>query len=74
MAYAKQREQFGKPLAGHQAIQFMLADMAMHVDAARLLVRKAAVLQDLGESSNVEASRRPGLGAASLRARPRMLT
>ncbi len=54
--YAKQREQFGKPLAGHQAIQFLLADMAVHVDAARLLVHKAALLQDQGESSNIEAS------------------
>ncbi|MFQ5492038.1 MAG: acyl-CoA dehydrogenase family protein [Phycisphaerae bacterium] len=56
VAYAKQREQFGKPLAGHQAIQFMLADMAVGVDAARLLVRKAAMLQDMGQPSNVEAS------------------
>lgn len=54
-SYSTQREQFGAPIAQHQAIQFKLADMATHVDAARLLVRKAALLQDAGESSN-EAS------------------
>jgi len=50
-SYAMQREQFGKPICEHQAIQFMLADMAVGVDAARLLVRKAALLQEAGESS-----------------------
>jgi len=54
--YARQREQFGKTLAEHQAIQFMLADMAVNVDAARLLVRKAALLQDRGESSMIESA------------------
>lgn len=41
-AYAQEREQFGKPIAKYQAIQFKLADMATHVDAARLLVLDAA--------------------------------
>lgn len=39
--YAKERKQFGEPIANFQAIQFMLADMAMHVEASRLFVHKA---------------------------------
>ena len=54
--YATEREQFGKPLARMQAIQFKLADMATQIDASRLLVRKAATLQDAGKSSNVESA------------------
>ena len=46
--YAKQRVQFGKPIAAYQAIQFMLADMATEIDAARLLVLSAALLKDQG--------------------------
>ena len=42
LAYAQQRQAFGHPIADFQAIQFMLADMATEIDAARLLVRKAA--------------------------------
>src|SRR6201981_967920 len=42
LAYAKERQAFGHPIADFQAIQFMLADMATEIDAARLLVRKAA--------------------------------
>ncbi|NOT02540.1 MAG: acyl-CoA dehydrogenase [Phycisphaerales bacterium] len=56
LSYAKQREQFGKPLTGHQTLQFMMADMAMEIDAARLLVRKAAWLQDRGEGTEVESA------------------
>ena len=44
--YAKERQQFGKQLAEFQAIQFMLADMSMQIDAARLLVRHAASIFD----------------------------
>jgi alkylation response protein AidB-like acyl-CoA dehydrogenase len=44
--YAKQRVQFGKPIAAYQAIQFMLADMATEIDAARLLTLQAALLKD----------------------------
>ena len=40
--YAKEREQFGKPIAEHQAVAFRLADMALRVDAARLLTWRAA--------------------------------
>jgi alkylation response protein AidB-like acyl-CoA dehydrogenase len=56
LAYATQREQFGKPISEHQTIQFMMADMAMEVDAARLMVRKAAVLQDQGRATEIESA------------------
>ena len=56
LAYAKQRTAFGKPIFDHQSIQFMLADMAMEIDAGRLLTRKAAILSDAGQPSNIEAS------------------
>lgn len=49
LAYAKERKAFGKPISQHQAIQFKLADMATNIEAARLLVYKAAVLKDQGE-------------------------
>jgi alkylation response protein AidB-like acyl-CoA dehydrogenase len=54
--YAKQRVQFGVPLADHQAIQMMLADMKTQLDAARLLVRRAAWKADQGERTPVESS------------------
>jgi butyryl-CoA dehydrogenase len=44
--YAKQRRQFGVPIAKHQAVQMMIADMATQVEAARLMVHRAAVLRD----------------------------
>ncbi len=47
--YAKQRHQFGVPIAKHQAVQMMIADMATQVDAARLLVYRSAVLRDQGK-------------------------
>jgi alkylation response protein AidB-like acyl-CoA dehydrogenase len=47
--YAKERHTFGKPIAEHQAIQQKLADMATEIDAARLLVYRAAWLKDRGE-------------------------
>ncbi len=56
IAYATQRKAFGTPLADHQAIQFMLADMAMELDAAWLLVLRAAQLADLGQPFRREAS------------------
>ena len=56
LAYAKERKAFGKPLIEHQAIQFMLADMAMDIDAARLLVRRAAVKMDETDQANFEAA------------------
>ncbi len=48
LAYAKERKQFGKPIAEQQAIQFMLADMATKIEAARLLTYQAAWLEDNG--------------------------
>ncbi len=56
IAYAGQRKAFGKPIAELQAIQFMIADMAMELDAAWLLVLRAAQLADLGKSFRQEAS------------------
>ena len=46
LEYAKQRVQFGRPIAAHQAIRFMLADMATEIDAAHLLTLQAAQLKD----------------------------
>ena len=54
--YAKQREQFGKPIGKFQAIQWMIADMATQIEAARLLVHRAAFLEDQGMSFTKEAS------------------
>ncbi len=56
LSYSKQRTAFGKPIFEHQSIQFMLADMAMEIDAGRLLTRKAGILSDTGRPSNIEAS------------------
>ena len=49
LAYSKERKTFGKPISQHQAIQFKLADMATQIEAARLLVFKAAWLKDEGK-------------------------
>ena len=54
--YAKERVQFGKPLSDFQAIQHMLADMATELDAARLLVWRAAWMQDQGQRTTEESS------------------
>ena len=56
IAYASQRRAFGKTLAEHQAIQFMIADIAMELDAAWLLVLRAAQLADLRQPFRREAS------------------
>jgi alkylation response protein AidB-like acyl-CoA dehydrogenase len=47
--YAKERRQFGVPIAKHQAVQMMIADMATQVDAARLMVYRAALMNDQGK-------------------------
>jgi len=47
--YANQRETFGKPIGQHQAIAFKLADMAMDIEAARMIVYRAAYLKDTGQ-------------------------
>jgi acyl-CoA dehydrogenase len=54
--YSKERVQFGVPIAMHQAIQFMIADMATKIEAARLLVHKSAVLLDQGQSNTLVSS------------------
>jgi butyryl-CoA dehydrogenase len=56
LAYAKQREAFGKKVADFQAIQWMLADMATEIDAARLLTWRAAALKDAGEDHVLAAA------------------
>ena len=56
VAYAGERQQFGRPIAEHQAVAFRLADMALRVDASRLLVRRAARLLDTGRPATSEAA------------------
>ncbi|MBI5877102.1 MAG: acyl-CoA dehydrogenase family protein [Chloroflexi bacterium] len=56
VGYAKQRRAFGVPIAQHQAIQFMLAEMRMNVDAARHLAWHAAWKVDQGERNSLEAA------------------
>jgi butyryl-CoA dehydrogenase len=56
ISYAKKRVQFGAPIAKLQAIQWMIADMAVRLEAARGLTYKAAQLQDRGEKFSVEAA------------------
>ena len=56
LAYAKQREAFGKPIASFQAVQFMLADAATQLEAARLLTYQAAYLRDKGQPFTKEAA------------------
>jgi len=55
VAYAQQRETFGKPIAEHQAVAFKLAEMATKVEAAHLLMVNAARLKDSGSRNDVEA-------------------
>lgn len=54
--YAKERTAFGKPIAGFQAIQFMLSDMATEIEAARLLCYRAAALKDAGDRTTTWSS------------------
>jgi len=56
LAYAKQREVFGQPIANYQAIQWMLADMATELDAARMLTLKAAGIKDRQGTAMVDSS------------------
>lgn len=56
VAYSKQRMAFGKPIGHNQAIQWMIADMATRIEAARLLTYRAAVLKDKGERGSRECS------------------
>lgn len=56
VAYAKQRVQFGRPIADNQGLRWMIADMALDVEASRLLVLSAAAKKDRGEKCSKEAS------------------
>jgi butyryl-CoA dehydrogenase len=56
VAYAKERKSFGVPIAQHQAIQFMLSDMATELDAARLLTWRAATMKDKGERHSMQSA------------------
>jgi len=56
LAYARERNTFGKPIIEHQAVNFRLADMAVQIEAARQLVWHAAALRDAGEPCLKEAS------------------
>jgi alkylation response protein AidB-like acyl-CoA dehydrogenase len=56
LKYARQREAFGKPIAQHQAIQWMLADAATEIEAARLMVYRAAWLKDRGADCTRQAA------------------
>jgi hypothetical protein len=56
LRYARERKQFGHPLADFQAIQFKIAEMATRIDAARLLTWRAATLADRGKTHTAESS------------------
>jgi hypothetical protein len=56
VAYAKEREQFGRPIASFQLVQAMLADMKVETDAARMLVWRAGYLKDAGRPNTTETS------------------
>ena len=64
-AYAKERKTFGVPIAQHQAIQFMLAEMAIRIEATQLLVRKAAWALDSKRTSPLTSSCAKAFGADS---------
>src|SRR5437764_11765930 len=54
--YSKERKQFGRPIAGFQLVQEMIADMALEADAARMLVWRAGYLKDAGKPNTTETS------------------
>jgi butyryl-CoA dehydrogenase len=56
VVYAQQREQFGRPIGTNQGVQWMIADMATEIDAARLMVLSTARMRDAGESTKLHAS------------------
>ncbi|RME26044.1 MAG: acyl-CoA dehydrogenase [Deltaproteobacteria bacterium] len=56
MQYATERKTFGKPIAGHQSIAFMIAEMAMNIEAGRLLCWQAADLKDRGKRNTMQSS------------------
>jgi butyryl-CoA dehydrogenase len=56
VAYSKERKSFGVPISQHQAIQFMLADMGVEIDAARLLTWRAATMKDAGGRHTMQSA------------------
>ncbi len=56
LKYAQERTAFGKPIMDHQAISFKLADMATEIEAARLLVYRAAKVKDMGQDYSTVAA------------------
>jgi alkylation response protein AidB-like acyl-CoA dehydrogenase len=56
VAYSKEREQFGRPIASFQLVQAMIADMVVETDAARMLVWRAGFLKDVGRPNTTETS------------------
>jgi alkylation response protein AidB-like acyl-CoA dehydrogenase len=56
LEFTMEREQFGKPVAHNEGIQFILADMATGIEAGRRLYRRAAALRDAGEEYSLEAA------------------
>jgi alkylation response protein AidB-like acyl-CoA dehydrogenase len=56
VGYARKRQQFGRPIADFQAVQWMLADSATEIDAARLLVQRAASLRAAGKDTNLASA------------------
>ncbi|HBK79374.1 MAG TPA: acyl-CoA dehydrogenase, partial [Nitrospinae bacterium] len=56
VAYAKERHTFGKPIAGHQLVQEMIARMVVDIDASRLLIYRAGELKNAGQSNTRETS------------------
>lgn len=59
IAYVKDRKQFGKSISQFQGVEFMIADMAMKVEAARLMVYTAAARAERGEATSASSARRP---------------
>jgi len=57
VAYMKERKQFGRSISAFQGLQWMVADMDVQIEAARLLVYKAAYKKDMGQPYSVEAAR-----------------
>ena len=62
-AYALERKTFGVPIAQHQAVQFMLADMAIAYESTRLLCHKAAWAMDTGQGDNIVSAYAKAYGA-----------
>lgn len=67
IAYTRDRKQFGRPVSDNQGVQFMLADMAMKLESARLMVYHAAARAERGESTWASSPRRPSAGPPTSR-------